>query len=42
MQKFILSFIQMCEDLSINYGTKVILKGVTLRKKTKICWKYMK
>lgn len=32
----------MAEDLSFTYGSKVQLKGLTLRKKTKICWKYIK
>ncbi len=42
MQTFILSFNQMSEDLSINYGSRLLLKGVNLRRRTKICWKYIK
>lgn len=42
MEKFIISFVHMAEDLSFTYGSKVQLKGLTLRKKTKICWKYIK
>jgi hypothetical protein len=42
MQKFIVSFVNMAEELSLNYGGKLQTKGQTLRKKTKRCWKYVK
>jgi hypothetical protein len=32
----------MAEDLSLTYGGKITLKGLTLRKKAKISWKYIK
>jgi hypothetical protein len=32
----------MAEDLSLSYGGKLSTKGLTLRKKTKVSWKYMK
>ena len=42
MERFITSFVQMAEDLSLSYGGKLSTKGLTLRKKTKVSWKYMK
>lgn len=42
MERFITSFVQMAEDLSLSYGGKLSTKGLTLRKKTKASWKYMK
>jgi hypothetical protein len=42
MQKFIDSFVHMAEELSVNYGGQLQLRGLNLRKKTKITWKYMK
>lgn len=32
----------MAEELSVNYGGKLMTKGATLRKKTKMSWKYIK
>lgn len=32
----------MAEDLSLTYGGKLSTKGMSLRKKTKVSWKYMK
>ena len=34
----------MCEQLSLNYGEKLKLNklGDDLKKKTKLCWHYMK
>jgi hypothetical protein len=32
----------MAEDLSLTYGGKLSLKGLALRKRTKVSWKYMK
>lgn len=34
----------MCDQLSLNYGEKLKLNklGEDLKKKTKICWNYMK
>ncbi len=42
MNKFIVSFVNMAEELSVNYGSKLQIKGLNLRKKTKMCWKYIK
>jgi hypothetical protein len=42
MQKFIESFVKMAEELSVTYGQALSLKSLPLRKKTKICWKYIK
>ncbi len=42
MQKFIISFASMAEDLSLNYGSKIQTRGLNLRKRTKVCWRYMK
>lgn len=42
MQKFIDSFVHMAEELSVNYGGQLQLRGLTLRKKAKITWKYIK
>ncbi len=43
-KKFIFSFIKMCDQLSLNYGNKLKLNslGNDLKKKTKVCWQYMK
>lgn len=32
----------MAEDLSLTYGGKLNLKGLPLRKRTKVGWKYIK
>jgi hypothetical protein len=42
MHKFIVSFVNMAEDLSLNYGGRLEARGLPLRKKTKRCWKYVK
>ena len=42
MQKFIVSFVHMAEDLSLRYGGNIHSKGQPLRKKTKARWKYVK
>jgi len=42
MQKFIDSFVHMAEELSVNYGGPIELRGLTLRKKAKVSWRYMK
>ena len=41
MHKFIVSFVNMAEELSVNLGGKMMTKGATLRKKTKMSWKYI-